>query len=934
LIGLITAMQFMLGSTAASGQVIDSASSVLNSMTPEERIGQIFLITFQGSQVQDNPEIRELIEEHHISGVILSANADNFVDSPETIPAAVDLIRDLQNIEYEGSFSGSLEDDEGNPKNPAYVPLFIGLKQDGDGAPFSEIHSGISKLPSQMSIGATWDPNYAEEVGQVLGKELEALGVNLLLGPSLDVLEDPRLVGQGDIGVRSFGGDPYWVSLMGQAYIRGVHQGSEGRVGVIAKHFPGLGGTDRPYEEEIATIRKSLSQLQQIDLVPFLQVAENPPGDGDEIADGFLTSNIRFQGFQGNIRATTRPVSLDRDAYDQLMALEGIENWREGGGITVSDSLGSRAIRRFIESLGQTYKGHIVTKDAFLAGNDLLYLDDIRSESDPDEITTIKATLAFFAQKYREDPVFAQRVDEAVLRILKLKIRIYEGIFELEQVLPEQSRQDLIGQEEQLAIEVARAGASLVSPFKAEVEDGLGETPKIQERVVFFSDTRYSKQCSTCVDIAGIERDALENAVLRLYGPRAAAQVGGWNLSSYTMADLANYLGTSPPIGSTITVIAPEEMDEDIITADWLIFSTLRSTNEHYGSNALKQLLDERQDLVVDKRIVVFSHDVPYVLDATDISKIDLFYTLYAKSAPFIDHAARLLFQEVPAVGSPPVSVPGIGYDLIRATSPDPEQLIGLQINRSNQETQPAGEEPESYSIGEVISVETSKILDTNSNQVPDGTPVEFLINYQAESLQTSKLSSVTLAGVARATMTLDKPGTISIRVESAPARDSEVLQINVVGEPEDSGTIEPATETPAAATLESEKVPSPTASPEVVEERQEEAGDERPSRLGYIDFLLGMAGVIGMGGMGWAAEGYWGRGIQKTKYLLLGMIGGLVGYNYFAFGLPGSEQMFSAIGHGAAMVIALVGGGVSLGAAFLNREVASGKGRKKRDEK
>ena len=42
-----------------------------------------------------------------------------------------------------------------------------------------------------MAIGATWQPDYAEDVGTIAGRELSALGINMLLGPSLDVLENP-----------------------------------------------------------------------------------------------------------------------------------------------------------------------------------------------------------------------------------------------------------------------------------------------------------------------------------------------------------------------------------------------------------------------------------------------------------------------------------------------------------------------------------------------------------------------------------------------------------------------------------------------------------------------------------------------------------------------------------------------------------------------
>ena len=85
----------------------------------------------------------------------------------------------------------------------------------------------------------------------------------MLLGPSLDVVESPNPSAQIDLGTRVFGGDPFWVGEMGKAYISGLHAGSNSHMVVIAKHFPGRGGSDRSPEEEVATVRKSLEQLKQ-----------------------------------------------------------------------------------------------------------------------------------------------------------------------------------------------------------------------------------------------------------------------------------------------------------------------------------------------------------------------------------------------------------------------------------------------------------------------------------------------------------------------------------------------------------------------------------------------------------------------------------------------------------------------------------------------
>ncbi len=70
------------------------------------------------------------------------------------------------------------------------------------------------------------------------------------------MLDNPRPVSGGGLGVRTFGGNPFWVGEMGYAYIQGVQQGGEGRVLTIAKNFPGFGSSDRPIYQGVPTILK------------------------------------------------------------------------------------------------------------------------------------------------------------------------------------------------------------------------------------------------------------------------------------------------------------------------------------------------------------------------------------------------------------------------------------------------------------------------------------------------------------------------------------------------------------------------------------------------------------------------------------------------------------------------------------------------------
>ena len=90
---------------------------------------------------------------------------------------------------------------------------------------------------------------------------------------------------------------------MGRAYTEGIHSGSDNQLAVVAKHFPRNGSSDRPIDQEVPTVRKSLEQLKQIELAPFFAVTD-VTGETAVAADALLASHIRYQGFQGNIRAT------------------------------------------------------------------------------------------------------------------------------------------------------------------------------------------------------------------------------------------------------------------------------------------------------------------------------------------------------------------------------------------------------------------------------------------------------------------------------------------------------------------------------------------------------------------------------------------------------------------------------------------------------
>lgn len=737
---------------------------VFNAMTPEERVGQLFLITFQGNRVDAESPIYDLVTRYHIGGVVLLAANDNFSPPPNTLGDLQSLTTGLQRLEWE-SANGLLP---GVPPNQ-YVPLFIGIIQDGDGPPGDQLLGALSPQPSLMALGATWQPSLAESSGRVLGEELTRLGFNLYLGPALDVLSNPAPSSGRDVGTRVFGGDPFWVGEMGKAFVRGLHAGAKGRLLVIGKHFPGRGDADRPPEEEVATVQKSLEQLKQVELAPFFAVTGNAP-DSQAAVDGLLVSHIRYRGLQGNIRATTRPVSFDAQALSQILGQPPLAAWRQSGGLMISDDLGSGAVRQFYAPGNTPFAPRLIVRDAFLAGNDLLYLGNLRSDTE-DAYATVQDVITFFVRKYREDAAFAARVDSAVIRLLNAKYRLYGRFDTLANVLPSEMSLETIGQNSELGFDVARTAATLISPERQDLPEVLPLPPAPDEHLLFISDVVEMAQCSTCPVQAIFPADGLKQAILRLYGEKAGGQVREANLEVYSLADLSAVLeGASSPLLNSLR------------RSDWVIFSL--ASNRRESVTLIRRFLSERQDLLRTRRVVLFFFTAPYYLDTTDLSRLNAAFALFGRSTPFVEVASRILYQELQPLGSSPVSIPAIGYDLITITSPDPNQVIRLALDLPQILPIPSPQItpiPPQFRIGDIISLRTDVIRDHNGHPVPDGTVVRFamVLNQEGGGIL-QQVEATTVGGVARASFRLERAGRIEIHATSEPALVSEILQLDV----------------------------------------------------------------------------------------------------------------------------------------------------------
>jgi len=290
--------------------------------------------------------------------------------------------------------------------------------------------------------------------------------------------------------------------------------------------------------------------------------------------------------------------------------------------------------------------------------------------------------------------------------------------------------------------------------------------------------------------------------------------------------------------------------------------------------------------------------------DTTTISKFTAYYALYSKQPQFVDVAARLLFQELSPVGASPVSISAVGYELISVMAPNPNQIIPLFLDLKPVATgteSPLTPEPTPiplFKIGDTIAIRTGVIQDRNGHPVPDGTVVQFSMKLTGEGAGIlQQEDAVTTQGVARAAFGLDKPGLLEISVVSEPAVISEVVQLDV----SQSGAVAVTVVVPE---LTEAIEPTPEATPvEVV--------DAYISKEGYPRFSAWLVAMLFMVFSIWVVYSTGIRIIDRHSALRwsLGIaLGGLLAYNYLAFGLFNSMSWLTVSGLSGVVLFVFIG--------------------------
>lgn len=134
---------------------------------------------------------------------------------------------------------------------------------------------GATSFPQSIALASTWDPALLERVFSVAAREMRARGATLALAPVVDVARDPRW---GRIE-ETYGEDPYLVSEMGLAAIRGF-QGtklplSSDKIMVTLKHMTGHGQPENGTNVGPAHVGER--ELREVFFPPFERAVKELP---------------------------------------------------------------------------------------------------------------------------------------------------------------------------------------------------------------------------------------------------------------------------------------------------------------------------------------------------------------------------------------------------------------------------------------------------------------------------------------------------------------------------------------------------------------------------------------------------------------------------------------------------------------------------------
>jgi beta-N-acetylhexosaminidase len=295
--------------------------SVMKTLTPEQRIGQLFMVAaYSNKSKAHQDEIAALIRDQQIGGLIFMQGGP---------------IRQAKLTNYYQQLSN--------------VPLMLSI--DGEWGLSMRLDS-TPAYPKQMTLGAIQNDTLIFRMGIQIARECKRMGIHVNFAPVVDVNNNPS---NPVINMRSFGSNKYNVAAKGIAYMAGMQS-----IGVLAnaKHFPGHGDTDSDSHKTLPVIKHSRERLDSLELYPFRELINNGLGSM-MVAHLFVPSLDATNG---------RPTTLSPYVVDTLLRQElGFK------GLVFTDALNMKGISASLTA-------DQINIRALKAGNDvLLFASDVAS---------------------------------------------------------------------------------------------------------------------------------------------------------------------------------------------------------------------------------------------------------------------------------------------------------------------------------------------------------------------------------------------------------------------------------------------------------------------------------------------------------------------------------------------------------------------------
>jgi beta-N-acetylhexosaminidase len=319
------------------------------------QVGQLMFFGFDGYEVNDHA--REAICKYHMGNVILFTR--NYRDAKQFY----ELIRDLQALamEYNGK------------------PLLVAIDQEG-GSVVRMMHDA-TWFPGPMAMRVAGEPDLAYRLGQAVGREMAAYGLNLNLAPVVNMATNPN---SPHAGARCFGADPESCAPWAISYIRGVQES----VYATAKHYPGIGNSKVDLHLALGSNDRPLEELEKVELSPArVAVAAK--------VSTVMTSHEIYSAIDD------QPCTLSHKLLnDYLRGKYGFE------GTVISDCMQMGALSRTIPT-------PIACVRAVQAGVDLLLVCHTRQ-------VQIDSTMAL-AEAVENGTITQGRLHDALARIEKMK---------------------------------------------------------------------------------------------------------------------------------------------------------------------------------------------------------------------------------------------------------------------------------------------------------------------------------------------------------------------------------------------------------------------------------------------------------------------------------------------------------------------------------